>query len=137
MKPKRTPSRRERIAAALRQAYLRFESDRQTKSFVLRLFPAALRLRPSLTSGQSAAGMAIIWATGATLKWDKQPMDRSNPTTRNPHYDVAIIGAGFGGTMVAVHLARSAVPEVKVALIERSGRYGSGVAYGTVPRGIS
>ena len=42
MKPKRTPSRRERIAAALRQAYLRFESDRQTKSFVLRLFPRPL-----------------------------------------------------------------------------------------------
>lgn len=56
-------------------------------------------------------------------------MDRSNPMTRNPHYDVAIIGAGFGGSMVAVHLAQCAPPGVKVALIERSGRYGCGVAY--------
>ncbi len=41
---------------------------------------------------------------------------------------VAVVGAGFCGTMAAVHLARAG--ELAVVLIERSGRFGAGVAYG-------
>jgi uncharacterized NAD(P)/FAD-binding protein YdhS len=45
---------------------------------------------------------------------------------------VAIIGAGFSGTMVAVHLLRAAPPSVeRVLLIERSRREIGGVAYET------
>lgn len=44
--------------------------------------------------------------------------------------DVAIVGAGFTGTMLAVHLLRANKP-LRVALIERSGRFTAGVAYGT------
>ncbi len=44
--------------------------------------------------------------------------------------DVAIIGAGFSGTMVAVHLSNLPDPPT-VALIERQRRFGRGVAYGT------
>ncbi|MDE1900147.1 MAG: FAD-dependent oxidoreductase [Alphaproteobacteria bacterium] len=47
-----------------------------------------------------------------------------------PDYKVAIIGAGFCGTMVAVHLARLA-PDMPVALIERNPIPGRGLAYGT------
>jgi uncharacterized NAD(P)/FAD-binding protein YdhS len=47
------------------------------------------------------------------------------------HCDVAIIGAGFSGTMVAIHLLAGDQPPLTVALIERSGRFGRGVAYGT------
>lgn len=45
---------------------------------------------------------------------------------------IAIIGGGFSGTMLAVHLLRtpSAVPR-RIVLIERSGLIGRGVAYGT------
>ena len=45
---------------------------------------------------------------------------------------VAIIGAGFSGTMVAVHLLRLGcnVP-TNIVLIERTGRFTAGVAYGT------
>lgn len=48
---------------------------------------------------------------------------------------VAIIGAGFSGTMVTVHLLRRALqgqqtPD-RIILFERSGRFTAGVAYGT------
>lgn len=48
-----------------------------------------------------------------------------------PIYDVAIVGAGFGGSMVAVHLAGAFGSNGQIALIERTGRFGAGVAYGT------
>jgi uncharacterized NAD(P)/FAD-binding protein YdhS len=47
---------------------------------------------------------------------------------------IAIVGAGFSGTMLAVHLLRqqeAAAPSCKIVLIERSGRFGPGLAYGT------
>lgn len=45
-------------------------------------------------------------------------------------FDVVIIGAGFSGTMVAVHLARTA-PGLRVLLADREGAFGRGIAYGT------
>lgn len=50
--------------------------------------------------------------------------------TLNTEYDVVIIGAGYSGTMVAVHLAR-ARRGLRVALIDRGRTFGRGVAYGT------
>jgi len=44
---------------------------------------------------------------------------------------VAIIGGGFCGTLTAVHLLRRAAPGTRVLLMERSGDFGPGVAYGT------
>lgn len=41
---------------------------------------------------------------------------------------VAIVGAGFSGTMTAVHLLAQGF---RVTLIDRSGRFGEGLAYGT------
>ena len=41
--------------------------------------------------------------------------------------DVAVIGGGFSGTMLAVHLARAG--DVRVTLIERQGAPGRGLAY--------
>lgn len=41
---------------------------------------------------------------------------------------VAVVGAGFCGTTLAVHLARAG--EVAVVLIDRSGSFGPGLAYG-------
>src|ERR1700723_420770 len=45
-------------------------------------------------------------------------------------YDVAVVGSGYSGTMVAVHLAR-AQRGLRVALIDRGKAFGRGVAYGT------
>ncbi len=45
--------------------------------------------------------------------------------------DVAIIGAGFCGTMLAVNLARKANGKTSIALIERGAAPARGVAYGT------
>lgn len=45
---------------------------------------------------------------------------------------MAIVGAGFSGTALALHLLRIAGPsKVSVVLIERSGRFGPGLAYGS------
>lgn len=48
-------------------------------------------------------------------------------------YDVVIVGAGFSGSMLAVHLAGFASPP-RVALIERNDTFGPGLAYGTASR---
>src|SRR5438876_5504078 len=48
--------------------------------------------------------------------------------------DIAVVGAGFSGTMVAVHLlrlARSSSTDVHVSLYEQGGAPGRGHAYGT------
>jgi uncharacterized NAD(P)/FAD-binding protein YdhS len=43
---------------------------------------------------------------------------------------VAIVGAGFSGSLVAIHLMRQSV-DLRVTLIERRGRFGPGLAYST------
>lgn len=48
-----------------------------------------------------------------------------------PQYDVAIIGAGFSGSMVAIHLLASARGPLRVALLNKSENFGRGIAYGT------
>jgi uncharacterized NAD(P)/FAD-binding protein YdhS len=50
-----------------------------------------------------------------------------------PHrfVDVAIVGAGFSGSMVAVHLADTFRAGGEIALIEKRRRLGPGIAYGT------
>jgi uncharacterized NAD(P)/FAD-binding protein YdhS len=45
-------------------------------------------------------------------------------------YDVVIVGGGFSGTMVAVHLARAQCG-LRIALMDRSPSAGRGLAYGT------
>ncbi len=45
-----------------------------------------------------------------------------------PRPTIAIIGAGFSGTMAAIHLRR-ALPGHVIYLIERTGRFARGVAY--------
>jgi len=44
---------------------------------------------------------------------------------------VAIVGAGFSGTLLALHLLRAGPPELTVILLERAGGFGRGLAYGT------
>ena len=45
---------------------------------------------------------------------------------------VAIVGAGFSGALLAVHLTRQAVGRLDIALIDRAGSRGRGLAYGAV-----
>jgi hypothetical protein len=47
------------------------------------------------------------------------------------YVDVAIIGAGFSGSMVAVHLAHTLRCAREIALIEKQRRTGPGIAYST------
>jgi uncharacterized NAD(P)/FAD-binding protein YdhS len=50
---------------------------------------------------------------------------------RDSNCDVAVIGAGFAGTLTAIHLARMSAGTVRVALIEKRKQFGRGVAYAT------
>src|SRR6476659_11440291 len=44
---------------------------------------------------------------------------------------IAIVGGGFSGALVAVHLLREAHTPLRILLIERHPPFGRGVAYGT------
>ena len=44
---------------------------------------------------------------------------------------IAIVGAGFSGTLLALHLLRRTPPPVRVVLIERQNRFAQGPAYAT------
>lgn len=50
-------------------------------------------------------------------------------TRRAPCPVIAIVGAGFSGTMVATHLLREARSPLRVVLIERAETAGAGIAY--------
>ena len=55
------------------------------------------------------------------------------PLTKNqgkPGPVIAIVGAGFSGTMVACQLLPSKGPCLEVLLIDRAGSFGQGLAYG-------
>jgi uncharacterized NAD(P)/FAD-binding protein YdhS len=44
---------------------------------------------------------------------------------------IAIIGAGFSGTLLSLHLLRHCPPPVRLVLIERNSQFGRGLAYAT------
>lgn len=50
---------------------------------------------------------------------------------RMERVDVAIVGAGASGALVAAWLLRNAHGPFRVALVDRTGRFGTGLAYGT------
>lgn len=64
----------------------------------------------------------------APLPQPVAPVDQQ-PSPRPPA--VAIIGAGFSGTLLALHLIRRCPDQVRIHLIERSPRFGRGLAYST------
>lgn len=53
----------------------------------------------------------------------------SNPIT------IAIIGGGFSGSLIAVHLLKNAPQPLIIKLIERNQEIGKGIAYGTQEKG--
>ena len=44
---------------------------------------------------------------------------------------IAIVGAGFSGTLLALHLLRRCPPPARLLLIERNSQFGRGLAYST------
>ena len=48
---------------------------------------------------------------------------------RSERPGIAIIGAGFSGTLLALHLLQRCPPDTRVVLIERNARFGRGPAY--------
>ena len=54
----------------------------------------------------------------------------TSPSISSPQ-TIAIVGAGFSGTLVAIHLLSRAEGPLRVYLIERKPPFGGGVAYST------
>ena len=52
-------------------------------------------------------------------------------TAASPRRPIAVIGAGFSGTIATLHLLNRLPPEQPVLLCERAPTFGRGVAYGT------
>jgi uncharacterized NAD(P)/FAD-binding protein YdhS len=50
-------------------------------------------------------------------------------------FSIGIVGAGFTGSLLAAHLARQARGPLRIALIERRGEFGPGLAYSTKDAG--
>jgi uncharacterized NAD(P)/FAD-binding protein YdhS len=44
---------------------------------------------------------------------------------------IAVIGAGFSGTLLSLHLLRHCTPSTRIRLIERSSQFGRGAAFAT------
>lgn len=44
---------------------------------------------------------------------------------------IAVVGAGFSGTLLALHLLRACPPGTRITLIERNNRFGRGLAFAT------
>jgi uncharacterized NAD(P)/FAD-binding protein YdhS len=44
---------------------------------------------------------------------------------------IAVIGAGFSGTLLSLHLLRHCPPPIRLVLIERNSQFGRGLAYST------
>lgn len=61
------------------------------------------------------------------------PNRTPSPDSVPSRFEVAIIGAGFSGSMLAVHLAAAEDPP-RVALIERTRSFGPGLAYGAAAK---
>lgn len=57
----------------------------------------------------------------------------TEPAEINATLTIAIVGAGFSGTMLAVHLLRAAKAPLRILLIEREGAPGHGIAYRKQP----
>ena len=88
---------------------------------------AAQKLRRSaLVSANPECRFSII----VSLARFHGPSQVSMNPHKRQHYDIALIGAGFSGAMVAVHLSQLA-PKLKILVADREGAFGRGVAYGT------
>src|SRR3569623_1294878 len=71
-----------------------------------------------------------VWlSTSRSFVGYDQLADQPNHIARRPPKRVLIIGGGASGTLLAIRRLRE--PDVEVVLIERSGRFGRGLAYGT------
>ena len=55
------------------------------------------------------------------------------PITSTPQRrpTIAVIGAGFSGTLLALHLLRRAPQSARILLVERNAQFGLGLAYST------
>lgn len=64
-----------------------------------------------------------------TLHLYAPPLPVERPTSEEGHR-VVIIGGGFSGVAVAMHLLQSGCPELRVTIVERGPWLGRGLAYG-------
>lgn len=61
----------------------------------------------------------------------QQGVGRRPGTSKQTGRRIAIIGAGFSGSLLALHLLRRAAPEDRIYLVEKHRQFGRGLAYAT------
>ena len=59
------------------------------------------------------------------------PTTAASGSTAGVSPGIAIVGAGFSGTLLALHLLQRVPPQTRVVLIERNAQFGRGPAYST------
>jgi uncharacterized NAD(P)/FAD-binding protein YdhS len=62
---------------------------------------------------------------------DVSNFEQQSESERMTCFTIAVIGAGFSGTLLALHLMQRCPPGTRVLLIERSSQFGRGTAYAT------
>ncbi len=62
---------------------------------------------------------------------DHRPPPATAPLAPADAPTIAIVGAGFSGTLLALHCLRRCPPATRIVLIERAARFGHGQAYAT------
>ena len=70
------------------------------------------------------------------LNWPASPPAADRTPSAGPDEPdgrpvIAIVGAGFSGTLLALHCLRRCPPATRIVLIERAARFGHGQAYAT------
>lgn len=65
----------------------------------------------------------------------RAPSERALPPIADTavHVDIAIIGGGFSGAALAIHLARGATSRLRITIFEPRAQVGRGVAYAAEP----
>src|SRR5262245_35419147 len=62
---------------------------------------------------------------------DAMSRTAKDDTRLNRPQDIAIVGAGFTGSLLALHLLQRCRPTDRIHLIERNAQFGRGLAYST------
>ena len=104
--------------------------------------PRPVGSRPSTGPAQCAAqggvtsgALVPLLPMASRPRWAHILPRQGNAMPQEPPsrvYDVAIVGAGASGTLLAIQLMRQARSGLRVALLDRAGAFARGVAFGTM-----
>jgi uncharacterized NAD(P)/FAD-binding protein YdhS len=95
--------------------------------------PSLDRRRWRLMDKGSSATMSTSFDLDRLVIDDREPSEEQpvQPETERRPARIAVIGGGFSGVLTAIHLLWRCQPGERVYLVEKNGRVGQGLAFGT------